>query len=62
MFDIYVDGPGGQHDNLELYEDGSRMILGQFEEENILDIGRAAGAAALSGSDREYDERRFEKP
>lgn len=61
MFDLYVDGPNGEDDNLELHEGGSRMKIGSFEEENVLDLGRAAGAAAFSGSAAEYESRRFEK-
>ena len=62
LFDTYVDGPHPEDNNLERMEDGSRVILGRKEEENVLDLGRAAGASALAASDAELADRIFEKP
>ncbi|MGE0494422.1 MAG: patatin-like phospholipase family protein [Vulcanimicrobiota bacterium] len=62
LFDRYVDGVSGEDNGFEPTHDGGKFHPGTTEEEDILDIGRSAGACALANTTEEFHQRRFETP
>ncbi len=64
FFDKYIDNRPGEGDGQgKLYRngDGFHFRVGQHEEGDLFESVRSTGAAALSASQSEYAERRFER-
>ncbi len=62
IFNLYLDDPDPAGDSLLRKSDGTYLKLGQREEQNVFEVARAAGAAAIASSEPEYARRRFEAP
>jgi predicted acylesterase/phospholipase RssA len=65
FFDQYIDNRPGEGDGqgkLHRVADGFHFRVGQNEEADLFEAVRSTGAAALSASQSEYAERRFERP
>lgn len=62
LFNLYFDDPDPKGDSLLRKNDGTYLKLGEREEQNIFEVARAAGAAAIASSEPEYARRRFEAP